>query len=526
MKHHVDLVNLIPKSLSNETHQDSEPSLAVDPHDSDVIVATAFTPIPPGPNAPYYISVNGGATWTLNSVLPGQGFAGTADVTVAFDRSGDNLYVGYLRGDNVNLAVDRTAAPAGPGITNLEGRSGVDQPFTKSTTVRKGPDHGKDRLYVGLNDFGAPGGRTSTIDVALDAASAAPVFKSVRIEARATPGQDGPQVRPAEHADGVVYAAFYAWRTNAATIGTDIVVVRDDDWGAGAAPFTALVDPGDGKPGMRVATNVTIRWNDFLGQQRQAGNLAIAVDPTRSARVYLAWCDGLVGSGNYTLHVRRSGDAGRHWTGDLIAVPNGTNVGLAVNEDGHVGLLYQQVTGSGAAQRWETHFRHSHDHGATWDDLTLASTDATTPAKTFDPYIGDYAMLIALRDDFYGVFCANNTPDLANFPHGVKFQRNVDFPSKTLRGVNGVTIIPPSIDPFFFRYRRYEDRISDEHGERQTRGVVVRNLRYERVDIGELEIGEGAADRREPHERKGRELAEIAEEIARLVERLRRLGDH
>ena len=135
-------------------------------------------------------------------------------------------------------------------------------------------------------------------------------------------------------------------------------------------------------------------------------------------------------------------------------------------------------------------------------------------------------MLIALRDDFYGVFCANNTPDLANFPHGVKFQRNVDFPSKTLRGVNGVTIIPPSIDPFFFRYRRYEDRISDEHGERQTRGVVVRNLRYERVDIGELEIGEGAADRREPHERKGRELAEIAEEIARLVERLRRLGDH
>jgi hypothetical protein len=104
----------------------------------------------------------------------------------------------------------------------------------------------------------------------------------------------------------------------AATITTDVVVVRDDNWGSGANPFTALVDPGDSKSGMRVARGVTIVWNDFLGQQRQAGNLAIAVDPTNSSIVYLAWCDGQVGSGTYTMRVRRSTDRGVTWSGDLF----------------------------------------------------------------------------------------------------------------------------------------------------------------------------------------------------------------
>ena len=47
MTHHVNVVNLIPKSLSGETNQDSEPSIAVDPDDPDLIAATAFTPVPP-----------------------------------------------------------------------------------------------------------------------------------------------------------------------------------------------------------------------------------------------------------------------------------------------------------------------------------------------------------------------------------------------------------------------------------------------------------------------------------------------
>jgi hypothetical protein len=489
MSYHVRVMNVVPKSRSGETNQDSEPSIGVDPTNPHVIVITAFTPDPAaGPNAPYYVSVDGGETWTLSSVLPGNGPFGTDDITVSFDGSGKLFFPGYLRGNNAQLNVDRTSTPSTGPLTLLEGRGGVDQPFTKATTVRRGPDAGKDRLYVGNNDFAAPGGRTSTIDVSLDAAAPAPAFTSVRIDSRATLGQDGPQVRPAVHRDGTVYAAFYGWRMSGATITTDVVVVRDDSWGSGVNPFTALIDPGDGKPGIRVANGITIVWNDMLGQQRQAGNLAIAVDPTDSSRVYLAWCDGQVGSGTYVMHVRSSRDRGNTWSStDLLTVPNATNAGLAVNDDGHVALLYQQVTGLAGSQRWESHVRHSTNHGRQWHDLVLASVPANTPGRTFHPYIGDYAMLISREDHFYGVFCANNTPDLANFPHGVHFQRNADFAAKQLLNVNGVTHVPISIDPFFFHMAWREEEPEGEEEEKEAfERIKIKGLRYEHLEIEEF----------------------------------------
>jgi hypothetical protein len=47
------VVNMVPKSLSGETNQDSEPHLTVNPTNPLQIVGTAFTPAPAaGPNAP------------------------------------------------------------------------------------------------------------------------------------------------------------------------------------------------------------------------------------------------------------------------------------------------------------------------------------------------------------------------------------------------------------------------------------------------------------------------------------------
>jgi hypothetical protein len=42
----LQIVNMIPKSLSGETDQDSEPNLAVNPEQPNQIVATAFTQDP------------------------------------------------------------------------------------------------------------------------------------------------------------------------------------------------------------------------------------------------------------------------------------------------------------------------------------------------------------------------------------------------------------------------------------------------------------------------------------------------
>ena len=83
-------------------------------------------------------------------------------------------------------------------MTVLVDRNSVDQPYVQAIRVPAGPDKGKDRVYVGLNDFAAPGGKTATVDRSLDAATVpAPAgFQTFRIEARATSGQDGPPIRP------------------------------------------------------------------------------------------------------------------------------------------------------------------------------------------------------------------------------------------------------------------------------------------------------------------------------------------
>lgn len=457
----VTVVNMIPNSRSGETQQDSEPNLAVNPANPQQIAGSAFTPDPlNGPNAPIYVSINGGATWVLNSILPGNSpVSGTGDLTLRFGGTSNNLYAGDLRGGaGLRLNILRTASFAAPGLmTVLVDRNNVDQPYVQATTVPGGPD----RVYVGNNDFGAAGGRTATVDVSLDGLMAVPPppsnFVARRIETRATSGQDGPPIRPIFHSDGTVYAVFYGWRAfNGIMATTDLVVVRDDNWAAGATQFAALIDPGDLLPGRRVMTNLQVPWNNSsqanFGQERFVGsNISIAVDPRTSSRVYVAWADYPGGNPPYTLHVRRSDNRGVTWSAaDLITIPNATNPALAVNSDGQVGFLYQQVTGA-APQRWETHLRRSSDLGVTWNDLLLARPPANVPASTFIPYIGDYVHLMTVGQDFYGIFSANNTPDLASFPQGVTYQRNANFTTHTLLNTNNTTPVAVSIDPFFFR---------------------------------------------------------------------------
>src|SRR5580704_645470 len=80
---HVKVVNLIPASLSGETNQDSEPFLAIQPANPQVMVASAFTPNPISTkgNAPVYVSQDGGNTWVLNAITPVQRL--TCDITHA-----------------------------------------------------------------------------------------------------------------------------------------------------------------------------------------------------------------------------------------------------------------------------------------------------------------------------------------------------------------------------------------------------------------------------------------------------------
>lgn len=462
------LVNMIPKSLSGEEEQDSEPMLAVNPNNPQEMVGTAFTPNPMGGSlAPIYVSTDGGQTWTLNAIVPADGEM-TGDITVAFGPQSNSLYAGILKRPQPNqdteLRILRTNNfQASTPMQILVNRTGADQPFVQASA--SGGAGSTDRVYAGDNDFNLTPGKTSTVDFSLNASAAAAAFKHASIESRTSAQQNGPQVRTACHKSGVMYVAFYGWRQksgnfelNTLTVTADVVVMRDDSAASGNSPFQDLLDPSDNLPGRIAASGVRFPFRrqgkPQEGQQRIGGDLSIAVNPLDTKVVYIAF-SGLV-SNKYTLHVRRSTDSGQNWSGDLLTVPFGINPGLAVNANGDPGLLYQQLTGSGPSAHWVTHFRTAAGGApANWSDLTLSDHLANSPGTNvpgaFDPYLGDYAYLTSQGVDYYGIFSASNEPDLAHFPNGVTYQRNHNFVSKTLTNLAGAPV-SISIDPFFFKF--------------------------------------------------------------------------
>lgn len=453
------LINMVPQSLSGETNQDSEPNIAVNPENPLEIVATAFTPDPlNGAFAPIYISSDGGLTWALRTVVPGNGSVGTGDITVGFATRGGHLYAGILNGQNSNMQILRAKNyRATTPMEVLVDRADEDQPWVVAETVSVAGASDQDRVYVGSNDFNVVP-RTAVVDFSLDAASAAAPagFARHQIERIAPVGQDGPPIRLAAHSDGTVYAAFERWtRVSSQNVNVDVILTRDDNWGASPDPFAALADPDSPTPGRRVATDQFTRWNAVMGQERLGADLAIAVDPASSDNVLIAWCERVGGaaSTDWTVHVRRSSDRGSTWTDDLRTITNVKNPALAINDRGRIGFVYQMLTGTGSFARWETRFELTDDAWASAPTtLVLHTALASQPVRDFFPYLGDYLRLLALDEDFYGVFCGSNHPDAANFPNGVTYQRNANWVTNTLLAPDNLTAVPTSIDPFFFHW--------------------------------------------------------------------------
>jgi hypothetical protein len=457
------LVNMIPKELSDDTGQDSEPFLAVHP-DGQLMVGAAytFTRDAASPKAsPIYLSTDGGLTWTREHKIPATKVYNQSYCFSGSDRKLYGVIAGGSDKDWGNISVLETDDPTKKNpmrvISRLGSKKGesADQPFIQARRFDQ------DRIYVGQNYFGSElgSGKTASVRVSTNGGK---TFRLLGLEARRTMGQDGPSVRPSIANDGTVYVAFFRWvkssgdwGANTLKINGDVIVARDDEGAIGSRPFRALVDPHDGKPGRIVAEDrvIPFTYSKGLGQQRIGSSLSLAADPNDSATIYIAWADSDPATRMYTIHLRRSIDRGMNWSKDLLAIPSATNPAIAVSSDGSVGFLYQHLRDAGGAQeRWETHFQRSANGSAAWTDILLSSFPTKRePPRVYQPYLGDKIHLLSIENNFYGVFSAPNIPDRKYFPQGVHFQRR--HKNGKLLSLDGKARVPVSIDPYFFRIR-------------------------------------------------------------------------
>jgi hypothetical protein len=450
---------MIPRLQSNETWDDAETNVAVNPANPSLIVGSAKTENPTNPlgPAPIFVSTDRGNTWSLNSILP-SAVGHVLEISVSFASSGI-LYSGIIMDDTVSngdCVLLRTSDPtSGRMMTTLVDRDDADHPFITAATVAAGTvPH--DRIFTGDNHytnntlFGSSG-HTAEVMVSNAAEGALPVsFSDDVIEERSTESQDLPGVRTAIHPSGVVYGLFYRWVSgNTPNSRCDVIVCRDDNFATGAAPFTALKDGSDGLAGMRVDSNVlvpTFGGSSVGGNSLDGLSLAVAVDPNNPANVFVAWCD-MVGTTDFTLHVRQSTNSGVSWSrSDLLTISNATNPGLAISSDGKVGVLYQQVTGGSSSQFWETHFRLSSIGGTSFTDDILSRFASADVGSQF----GDFLRMQAVGTSFFGVFAASNRPSPGNFPHHVIYRRNANFSTGQLLDLTNTTPVGLSFDPFFF----------------------------------------------------------------------------
>jgi len=110
---------------------------------------------------------------------------------------------------------------------------------------------------------------------------------------------------------------------------------------------------------------------------------------------------------------------------------------------------------------------------------------------------------------------ANNISDMANFPHGVHYQRNANFTTNTLLDVSGINPVAISIDPFFFHLSWDEEKEEEEEEAEYAFGhgqLRVKGLKYAKLEISDMDVALGEDDDR--HRRRLRNmLGDLADRL-------------
>jgi hypothetical protein len=436
------LVDVIPFSQSGESQQNSEPSIAVNPNNTSQLISGAFTsifsPAPINATTPFFISNNGGITWADFGSLQ------TLDKSIAFN--GSTPLTATLHGIAGGTQIQTFSSTNGLNFNNntnnfpTVGAGDLDQPW-----IRTGPNN---HVYVAFNNLaGFPAAKSASLNVSTDGG----VTYVTRVLETVTPGagQDGPSVRQAINGN-TVYAVFTRWNTLLSTsdggerFASQEIVVKSTD---GGVTFAA---PSQAATPIAVFTTSTNSLNS-VGQERIGSDNAIAVSRTNANRVMIAYVDSPT-IGAIQVHVAESTDGGATWANKLTtpAGVRSANPAITILDDGQVVLLYNSFNPQ--TNRLSQHLISTSDDFATTTEKILGDESNATPAKQFDPYVGDFTDLISIGDTFYGIFSASNADDgtLANFLlNGPQLYQRCTVGTPGAPGFH-LCDAAFSIDPYFF----------------------------------------------------------------------------
>ena len=442
----IPVIDVIPNAASAETGQNSEPSLAVDPLNPNVMISGTFTS---GTlSGLFWQSTNGGTTWTSFGSLP------SSDKTLAWRQDGVAALAVTLNVDSFPPLIDhlttfQSGATNFGAAINTSPLQSVDQPW-----IRTGAGG---QTYVTSNNFNAAnaGGKTASIEVS---SNNGVTYSPTIVLETASPagGQDAPSVRTAVNGS-TVYAAFTRWGTavtdpasqNTVFTGSNVVVAKSTNAGAS---FAAGVTAANTNGYFSNTNNTPLT----LGQERTGSDIAIAVDPNNANRVVVAY--GSAGttptSGTLQLHVVESTDGGTTWTQKFTTSASVRSAlpGLTITQNGDVALLYASF--DPVANSLSQHLLTTTDDFATTTDSLLGMESNTTPVSDFDPYLGDFYDLTSVGNELFGIFSASNFDNgtLANYPDAV-FQRctlGTEGTATFNLCNNAGGTVPLSIDPFVF----------------------------------------------------------------------------
>jgi hypothetical protein len=442
----VTIIDVIPANMSNEARQDAEPFISYNPDNPNTIVISAFTEADPmSALGPLFVSFDGGVNWVRRDIVPTcMGCWNVNDITHGW--AGGRFMAAILSNiDGDEKLLSTTDANLATAMTELATRSGPDQPYVDSRKVFGWFDPNTDRAYVGNN---IPGGtQNAKVDQTLDAGAAMVTFTPFTLDARAPAANDNFYVRAAIHPDGTIYGAYQRQTMGGSPPTFELVVRRDNAWAKTAPLYEAL----SGATGVTVDTYpLTIDFSHNFAGERMAGDLSVAVDPRDSQTVYVSYAKRVSAANPMELHLRRSTNGGGVWSGDLLTVSNAKQSSIAVNSQGHIAYLYQQISGTSPNRHWVTHLRRSAD-GMIWDDQIMSDFPGegagAPPNNLGGVYVADYDKVINIGKNFFGVFSAGNDP--AGFPAGVTYLRNHNA-TQLLRD-DLVTPVGVSLDPIFFR---------------------------------------------------------------------------